>query len=152
MKLNQAGIDLIKEFEGCRLTPYKDIAGLWTIGIGHLIKSGEKFKSITVAEAEELLRKDLEQVCADVTDCVKAKINDNQFSALVSFAYNVGVGALRGSTLLKLINAGSCGLASQQFERWNKARVNGELVPVEGLTKRRLAEAKLFNTPDERTA
>jgi lysozyme len=146
MKLNQAGIELIKTFEGCSLHPYQDVAGLWTIGIGHLIKPDEHFDSITQEQAEELLKKDLEQVCRDVESCVKVPLNDNQFSALVSFAYNVGVGALRGSTLLKRLNAGMYQSASESFTPWCKARVNGKLVTVMGLYKRRVAESELFRS------
>jgi lysozyme len=147
VKLNQAGIDLIKVFEGLELKPYQDVAGLWTIGYGHLIKPGEHFTEITKEQAEDLLRMDLGEVTPDVKECVKSVINDNQFSALVCFAYNVGSNALKTSTLLKKLNAGNIEGAEQEFLRWNKARVNGELIPVSGLTRRREAEAKLFSTP-----
>jgi lysozyme len=147
VKLNQAGIDLIKEFEGCELKPYQDVAGLWTVGVGHLIRKDEHFTELTEEQAEDLLRRDLVEVVTDVKECVKTVINDNQFSALVSFAFNLGASALHNSTLLKKLNAGNIEGAEQEFLRWNKARVNGELVPVSGLTRRREAEAKLFSTP-----
>jgi lysozyme len=147
VRLNQAGIDLIKTFEGCELKPYQDVAGLWTIGVGHLIRPDEHFTDLTKEQADDLLRKDLAEVVADVKECVKIVLNDNQFSALVSFAFNLGANALRKSTLLKKLNAGNIEGAEQEFYRWNKARLNGELVAVSGLTHRREAEAKLFSTP-----
>jgi lysozyme len=142
-QVNKAGIELIKEFEGCRLDPYQDSAGFWTIGIGHLIKLGEVFTKITPERAEELLHHDLQLACKDVEEAVTIPINDNQFAALVAFAYNCGGGALRMSTLLKFVNAGNMDAAECEFPRWNKA--GGKVVA--GLTRRRFAEAKLFSTP-----
>lgn len=144
--INQAGIDLIKEFEGCRLGPYQDVAGLWTIGIGHLIKPGETFISpITEAQAEALLREDLALACSDVERAVNVPLNDNEYAALVSFTYNCGGGALRQSTLLKLLNAGDYHGANAEFPKW--CRAGGKKVP--GLLRRRLAEAALFAKPVE---
>jgi lysozyme len=149
VNLNQKGIDLIRQCEGCKLEPYKDVAGLWTIGIGHLIRDGEKFTTITKEQAEELLRKDLEPVIADVKQLVKIPLNDNQFSALVSFDYNVGVGALRTSTLLKKLNAGNLEGVENEFPRWAKARDphTGEMKVIDGLMTRRLLESMLFSLP-----
>ena len=103
------GIDLIKEFEGCRLTAYKCPAGVWTIGFGHtgtvdgkLIGKG---MTITAAKATELLKKDLAEFEAAVNGCVTVPITQNMFDALVSFSFNVGAGALRRSTLLRKLNA-----------------------------------------------
>lgn len=141
--INQSGIDLIREFEGEKLEPYQDVAGLWTIGIGHLIRSGEHFTGITREQSEDLLRSDLKLACQGVTDCVKVPVNPNQYSALVSFAYNCGVGALRTSTLLKKLNSGDIDGAEGEFLKWNKA--GGKVVA--GLTRRREAEALLFSTP-----
>lgn len=140
MKTSQKGIDLIKEFEGTVLKVYKDAVGLPTIGIGHLIKKGEQFTTITQQQAEELLAKDLKQFEEGVSTSVKVALTQNQFDALVSFAFNLGVGNLNSSTLLKKLNAGDIQGAADQFPRWNKA--GGRTLA--GLTRRRLAEKELF--------
>lgn len=140
------GIELIKEFEGCRLTAYKCPAGVWTIGYGHTgtvdgkaIASG---MTITAAKATELLRKDLATFEAAVNSYVTAPITQNMFDALVSFAFNCGAGALKGSTLLKKLNAKDYNGAAAEFARWNKA--GGKVLA--GLTRRRRMESILFLT------
>jgi GH24 family phage-related lysozyme (muramidase) len=143
MNLNQRGIDLIRQCEGCKLEVYKDVAGLPTIGIGHLIKPGEKFDKLTQEQAEELLRRDLAPVVKDLKELIKVQLNDNQFSALVSLAYNIGVGAFKESTLLRKLNAGNIEGAEVEFLRWNRAA--GRV--VDGLTTRRLLEQMLFTLP-----
>ena len=146
MKVNQAGLDLIKEFEGCDLCVYKDVEGNPTIGYGHLILPGEKFNIISPQEAEALLAKDVEETALCIWPMIKQPLTENQFSALVCFAYNVGPKALVNSTLLRKVNAGDFTGAAAEFLRWNKARIKGKLKPVAGLTRRRAAEAKLFTT------
>ena len=143
MNISQRGLDLIKNLEGCVLTAYQDIAGVWTLGYGHTgdVKEGT---TITPEAAEEILKVDLEYTEAWVNRLVVVELTQNQFDALVSFAFNVGVTALRYSTLLRLLNLGLYDQAAQQFLRWDKARVNGELVPIAGLAKRRLREKLLF--------
>ena len=103
MKTSQNGINLIKKYEGCRLTAYKCPAGLWTIGYGHTknVKSGQK---ITQKQAENFLKQDLKTFEKGVEKAVKVRLNQNQFDALVSFAYNCGLGALKTSTLLRKLN------------------------------------------------
>lgn len=142
MKTSQAGVDLIKQFEGLELTAYPDPGTggePWTIGYGHTggVKPGD---TVTEAEAEEILRQDL----ARFEDCVNAyvsvPITQSEFDALVSFAFNVGCGALKSSTLLRLLNGGDHEAAAQQFPRWNKAA--GRVMA--GLTRRREAERDLF--------
>lgn len=140
MKTSQKGIDLIKEFEGTVLKVYKDAVGLPTIGIGHLIKKGEVFTTLTQQQAEELLAKDLKQFEEGVSTSVKVALTQNQFDALVSFAFNLGIGNLNSSTLLKKLNVGDIQGAADQFPRWNKA--GGKTLA--GLTRRRLAEKELF--------
>lgn len=142
MKINQDGINLIKEFEGCRLTAYKCPAGLWTIGYGHTAGVKES-TTITQEQAEEYLKQDLEKFEKGVDGCVKVGINQNQFNALVSFAYNCGIGALQTSTLLKKLNSGDFNGAANEFLRWNKA--NGQALT--GLTRRRQAEREMFLRP-----
>jgi lysozyme len=165
-EINQAGLDLIKGFEGLgdgdpttvNLDPYIDPIGIWTIGWGHAIRAGNDFLrgkqnkrraqamypgGITVAQAEALLRGDLLDACRDVESVVTTIINDNQFAALVSFAYNCGLGNLNKSTLLRLVNAKDFTGAAGEFGKWNKA--GGQVLP--GLTRRRAAEAALFAAP-----
>lgn len=139
-KVSQAGIDLIKEFEGFSPKPYADIVGYMTIGYGHLIKAGEQFSFLTTAKAEELLRKDAAEAEKAVNDVVKTPLSQNEFDALVSFTFNLGKNALRNSTLLRMINAGDVEKAADQFLRWD----NAGGVKVAGLTRRRQAERTLF--------
>lgn len=138
------GIELIKEFEGCRLTAYKCPAGVWTIGYGHtgtvdgkLIGKG---MTITAAKATEMLKKDLAEFEAAVNGCVTVPITQNMFDALVSFAFNVGAGALRRSTLLRKLNAKDYEGAAAEFPLWNKAGGN----VLNGLVRRRERERQLF--------
>jgi GH24 family phage-related lysozyme (muramidase) len=139
MTINQDGVNLIKSFEGMELEAYLDAVGVWTIGYGH-IQGVYEGMTITEAQAEELLRKDLAEFESAVSEAVQVSINDNQFSALVSFTFNLGAGSLFESTLLKLLNQGDFQGAADQFPRWNKA--GGQELP--GLTRRRKAERALF--------
>ncbi|GKX60262.1 lysozyme [Leminorella grimontii] len=137
----QAGINLIKEFEGLKLSKYRDAVGLWTIGYGHLIRSGETFeRSLTEQEAEALLRKDLLESERGIRRLVSVPLTQNQFDALVSFVFNVGVGRLATSTLLKKLNAQDYRGAADELPKWNRAGGN----VLEGLTRRRQAERALF--------
>lgn len=140
MRINEEGLKLLKKFEGCKLKTYRCSAGVLTIGYGHTGKDVTEGKVITQAEAEKLLEDDLKRFEAGVADLLKVKVTANQFSALVTFAYNIGLNALSGSTLLKKLNAGDFTGASEQFLRWNRA--GGK--EVQGLTNRRTAERELF--------
>jgi lysozyme len=142
MRINEAGLKILKKFEGCKLKAYKDIVGVLTIGYGHTGSDVTDGKTITKGEAEELLLKDLGRFEKGIEDLLKVAVSENQFSALVVFAYNIGLNALSGSTLLKKLNAGDIIGASDQFLRWNRA--GGK--EVEGLTNRRHAERDLFLT------
>ncbi len=141
-RINAVGLKLIKEFEGLRLEAYICPAGVPTIGYGSTagVKMGDR---ITEQQADALLLKDLERFEKGVRDAVKVPLTSNQFSALVSFAFNLGVGALQKSTLLQLLNKRDYKGAADQLLRWNKA--NGRV--LEGLRRRREAERKLFLTP-----
>jgi lysozyme len=148
-KINEKGLELIKQFEGLELEAYPDPGTggePWTIGYGHTnpgkIKKGDKLK--TEQEAEELLVKDIARFEDGVNQLVRQPISLNQFSALVSFSFNVGLGNLKSSTLLALVNTNKFPEAALQFERWNKAA--GRILP--GLVRRRKAEAALFLLPD----
>ncbi|WP_445315945.1 glycoside hydrolase family protein [Microcoleus vaginatus] len=138
--INGEGFKLLTTFEGCELTAYDDGGGVWTIGYGHT--GNDVFPGLTISQtqAEELLRLDLEKFESFVEDAVEVQINDNQFSALVCFCFNVGPGGFGSSTLLRLLNQGNYQGAANQFPVWNK--VNG--APWLGLTRRRLAERSLF--------
>jgi lysozyme len=147
--INQAGIQFLKDREGLRLKPYLDTAGIPTIGIGTIkypngVRVTMNDAPITEEQAIEYLEFELKQKEAAVEKMVSIPINDNQFSALVSFAYNLGVEALHGSTLLKRLNSGDISGAADEFLKWNKNKVNGELVVNPGLVKRREMERSLF--------
>ena len=137
MKISKRGIDLIKHFEGLRLEAYRCPADVPTIGYGHTlgVKMGDR---ITQDQAEELLRKDLAIFERGVNKAVTALITQGQYDSLVSFAYNLGLGALLGSTLLRKLNAGED--ASGEFCRW----VNAGGRRLDGLVRRREAERVLF--------
>lgn len=146
MKTSQAGIDLIKKYEGFRGRPYQCSAGVWTIGYGSTYyESGVKVKynddQITIARAEQLLAntlaKDFEPAIAKL---VKVELAQNEFDALASFVYNLGAANLAGSTLLKKLNAGDKKGAAAEFEKWTKA--GGQV--LRGLVRRRADERKLF--------
>ncbi|MEG4110174.1 glycoside hydrolase family protein [Microcoleus sp. S13_C5] len=138
--INGEGFKLLTTFEGCELTAYDDGGGVWTIGYGHTGDDVFPGQTISQTQAEELLHLDLEKFESFVEDAVEVEINDNHFSALVCFCFNVGPEAFGDSTLLKLLNQGNYQGAANQFPVWNK--VNGE--PWLGLTRRRLAERALF--------
>lgn len=163
MKISQAGIDLIKQFEGLRdgdkttpgLDPYLCPAGVVTIGWGHaVLQQGQQLRGaaglkiatqmhpngISLDAAERLLLADCDGFERAVNEAVKVPITQNQFDALVSFAFNLGGGALRRSNLLRKLNAGDYQGAAAEFQNWVKS--NGQVLP--GLVRRRKAEAELF--------
>lgn len=139
MKTSPRGIALIKESEHLELTAYLCPAGVWTVGYGHTV-GVKKSDRITEAQAEKLLVDDLAIYEAGVQSVVKVPLTQGQFDALVSFALNAGVGALRGSTLLKKLNAGDIEGAANEFGRW----VNGGGKKLKGLVIRREKERELF--------
>ncbi|MDX9690346.1 MAG: lysozyme [Alphaproteobacteria bacterium] len=142
--VNQAGIALIKEYEGLNLRAYRCPGKVWTIGYGHT-RTTQPTMVITKEEAEDLLRDDLEQAERAVARLVQVTLSDNQFAALVSFVFNVGEGNFERSTLLKLLNRGWYEQVPAQLMRWNKA--GGE--ELGGLTRRRAAEGALWRRADE---
>ena len=145
MKVNNQGIQLVKSFEGCFFNAYLCPAKVWTIGYGSTkypnkkpVKQGDK---ITQQEAETLLSDTLDEFSKGVYKLIKVELNDNQFSALVSFAFNLGVGALSKSTLLKKVNANpNDKTIENEFMRWVSA--GGK--KLNGLVRRRTAESKLY--------
>lgn len=140
MQLSNNGLKMIKQFEGCSLTVYKDVAGFPTIGVGHLIKPGEKFTTITQAQADDLLRSDARRFEIGVSNLVTVPLTQNQFDALVSFSFNLGLNALTTSTLLKKLNYGDYNGAADEFLKWNRA--GGKV--VQGITNRRTEERRIF--------
>lgn len=148
MRVNQKGLELIKEFEGFRAKAYKCPAGVWTVGYGHTSNAGEpkvgSLTEVTREQAEEILRRDLGTFERAVSDAVRVTVSSNQYSALVSFCYNVGPGAFRSSSVLKAVNAKQWAEVPRRLALWNKA--GGKVLP--GLVRRRAAEAALFMEPD----
>lgn len=143
MNVSDAGLALVKTFEGCMLAAYPDPASggdPWTIGYGHTrgVKPGD---TCTQEQADAWLREDLAYSVAAVNHLAKVELEQHQFDPLVSFAYNCGQVALGMSTLLKFVNAGNFNQVPGQFLRWDKGP-NGQ--PVPGLTRRRKAEAEMF--------
>jgi len=137
---SKSELALTEQFEGCRLTAYQDQAGVWTIGYGHTgigVKAG---LTITQRQAEALLTSDVASSAAYVNSAVVAKLNQDEFDALVDFVFNIGSGAFAGSTLLKDLNANDFASAANQFDRWDRA--GGRVVA--GLLRRRQTEAALF--------
>lgn len=148
MRTSPQGFDLIKHFEGCRLEVYKCSAGVPTIGWGHTgpdVKPGMRW---TQQQADRALEDDLVKFERAIAEQIKVELTQSQFDALVSFAFNLGPGALFKSTLRKLLNAGDYAGAAGQFPLWNKAA--GKVLA--GLTRRRLAEQALFRGDDWRKA
>ena len=140
MNVSQVGINLIKSFEGCELQAYQDAVGVWTIGYGHTggVTSSQK---ITQAQADDLLKKDLQRFVDGLNALLKVSVNQNQFDALVSFSFNLGLG--NADDLTSLINKGDFKGAADLFPKYCHA--GGQV--LQGLVTRRKAEQALFNKP-----
>ena len=138
MKISAAGLKLIKEFEGLRLTAYACPAGVLTIGYGSTGSHVMPGKSITRAQADALLLKDVARFEAGVSELITKPLTQAQFDALVSFHYNTG--AIARATLTRLHRAGDHARALAEFARWNRA--GGRV--LKGLVRRRAEEAKLY--------
>lgn len=139
MNISKKGIELIKRFEGCKLEAYKDIVGVWTIGFGFTkgVKAGDK---MTMAECEHRLEDELREYEAAVLRACRVPPTQNQFDALVCFAWNVGTTGMAGSSVIKHHNNKDILNAMKAFALWNKA--GGKV--VQGLVNRRAAEAALY--------
>ncbi len=138
---SENGLALTKSFEGLRLKSYQDSAGIWTIGYGHTCPALTAGVTISEADAEALLRADLDEAVTCVNRAVNVRITQNQFDALVDFCFNAGRGNLLQSTLLRKVNIGDFEGATAQFALWVHA--GGKV--VSGLVRRRKAEAALFS-------
>ena len=155
MQMSQHGLSLLEQWEGFKLQVYRDSAGLPTIGVGHLLTRSEltsgkiiingvpvKYTNgLTQQQVNDLLAQDVRPAAQAVSESVKVALNQNQFDALASFTFNVGIAAFRGSTLLRLLNQGQYDQVPAQLLRWTRS--GGQVVP--GLLNRRQNEIKLWN-------
>lgn len=146
--INEASLEIIKEFEGCRLKAYKCPAGVWTIGYGTTDGAvtgvtPHEGMVITQGQAERYLKLAVEKFAAAIKPAITQPINENEFGAFVSLAYNIGSGAFKKSSALRHFNAGDKAKAADAILMWNKA--GGKVLA--GLTRRRAAERALFLTP-----
>ena len=149
MESSANGLNHIKQYEGYSSTSYNDVAGLPTIGYGHLIDIvGEAYllnSAITTSKALQLLAEDVKEAENAVNSCVMVTLNQNEFDALVSLVYNIGAGAFYSSTVLKEINLRKPKeQISAAWKAWNKATINGKKTMVKGLVNRRTAEVELY--------
>jgi GH24 family phage-related lysozyme (muramidase) len=160
--LSSYTLNLVKEFEGFSSQAYQDTDGTIVIGYGMPEIGGEKVKMgdypsgtlrdrISSAQAERALKQELQKIQQEILSMVKVDLTSNQLSALVSFSFNIGTKFLADSTLLAKINAGDHYGAAKEFIRWNKADFNGILLPMAGLTRRRITEKQLFLAPSLRS-
>ena len=144
MRISENGIEFIRQLEGEKLTAYRDIVGIWTIGVGHTGfvdgKPVARGMAITKEKSKEILTADLKRFESEVNDAVKVTLTQNQFDALVSLAFNIGEGAFARSTLVNKLNAGDKKGAAEQFLVWKNAggRVS------QGLLNRRQKEKAMF--------
>ena len=141
MDYSKQGLDLTKSFESCRLTTYRDIKGVLTIGFGHTGPEVVEGLTWTQNQADSQLVLDLTRAEHAVNTLVTVPMTQGVFDSLVDFCYNCGIGAFSGSTMLKLLNAGQNDDAANEFEKWDHA--SGKVVA--GLLRRRLAEKEEFN-------
>jgi lysozyme len=149
-KVSESGIDIVRKFEGLHkvteegdVRAYRCPAGKWTIGYGHCkgVKSGMR---ASVGDCEKFLIEDLHDAGNTVRSAVNVPLSQFRYDALVSFVFNLGAINFRSSTLLKKLNKGLYEEIPAQIIRWNKARVDGKLTELRGLTRRRTAEAALW--------
>jgi lysozyme len=144
MQLTPEGLELIKRFEGFRGEAYRDAVGVWTIGYGHTSMAGppqvREDMRISRAEAARILARDAGDFAEGVRKLLTRTLPDHQFSALVSFAYNVGLDNFRRSSVLKAANAGDTSAVARRLQLWVKA--GGRVLP--GLVRRRAAEAAMY--------
>ena len=141
--LSPRGLALIQEFEGCRLDAYRDQRGVLSIGTGHTGADVTEGLQWSQADADAALMRDTSFAANAIIRLVDVALDQNEFDALVCLTYNIGVGAFRGSTLLRELNSANFSAASAEFPKWD--RVNGE--PNLGLARRRAAEQALFLSP-----
>ena len=145
--VSDIAIDLIKEFEGFESQAYIDTDGTPVIGYGLSTVAGKPARlgdRISPEKADAALRNHLKQIDRELAQIVKVSLSEPQRSALASIAFNVGINAIKKSTLIKKVNANDFAGAANEFLRWDKANMRGRLVRMPGLTRRRSAERQLF--------
>lgn len=120
MNLSDKGRKLLENREGCRLSVYHDVRGLATIGVGHLIKPGEHFTTLTPQQADDLFKQDIQLFVNNVNNVVTVPLTQDQFDALVSLSYNIGIAGLDHSSVLRAVNANLMDSAAQDFMMWDK--------------------------------
>jgi len=153
VKPNRATIDLVKRWEGFKARAYICPAGVLTVGYGTTNRAGIPGVQITPdtvvteAQAEAWLIAGLERFGAQIRPSITAPINENEYGAFLSLAYNIGPAAFRGSSALRHFNAGDKARAADAIKLWNKATVNGKRQTLQGLVNRRADEVRLFQTP-----
>ncbi len=150
LKVSRAGVELIKSFEGLRTTAARLPDGRWTLGYGHTF-SARDGATVTQEDADALLRFDLLPIVDAINNLVLVPQNQNQFDALVSFCFNIGVDNFAASTVLKRINEGRMTEAALAMDSWRSAEFNGQTYVLAPLIRRRAAEKNLFLTPDDAT-
>ena len=138
LSVNQAAMNLIKEFEGCRLTAYQDVGGVWTIGYGHT--PAREGQVITQVEANALLSDDVQWAALRVQDECTGPTTPNQFGAMASLCFNIGGGAFAESSVLRYHNEGRYQSAANSFRLWDMVGDRHNY----GLLRRRIAEAQLY--------
>lgn len=157
-EMDTAGVELLKQFEGCYLFAYDDandrrvepgdpVHGTLTIGYGHTGSDVFPGLTWTQEQAEEALTHDIDATVAEMSPLLKSDLNDNQFSAFVCFAFNIGVPHFAGSSALQLANSGHLADVPAHIALWDKTTVNNRTVVSAGLKRRRAAEIELWNTP-----
>lgn len=157
-QMNAAGFALLREWEGCVLYAYDDandrkvepgdpIHGTLTIGYGHVGRDVFPGLVWTQAQAEQMLQTEVSHVADAMRPLIKTPLSDNEFSALVCFAYNIGTSGFAGSSALKCANAGDLAAVPDRIGLWIKTTVDGQTIVSQGLKDRRAAEIALWNTP-----
>lgn len=168
LRTSENGLEFIARWEGIVLHPYMDIAGLWTIGVGHLIKTTDSFNTITNSQVRDLmtskdkshpvagiyitrqealtiLSKDIEEVERALRAAIKVPLNQKQFDAMISFGFNCGASVFRTSGACKALNDGDYASVPAKLLDWSKVRIGGVLQTSKGLYNRRVAEGNLFS-------
>lgn len=148
MKTGDTGLNLIKGYEGLRMSAHYTAREEWTVGYGHT-DGARHGMSVTENEAERLLRQDVVPIEKLIADTVRAPLNQNEHDALVSLIFSIGPENWQRSTVLRKLNEGDKLAAARAMEMWTMARVNGELVSLDGLVRRRAAEKSLFLMPTD---
>ena len=147
MKISSDGLELIKHFEGCETTAYQDSVGVWTIGYGHT-KNVEEGQTCSIEDAETMLADEMDEYEGYINNMVKVDLEQHEFDALVAWVYNLGPTNLGESTMLKVLNGGQFARVPSEMKRWNRA--GGQV--LEGLVRRRTAEALMFENLDWKQA